>query len=78
MRSKALNKIIHIATQEGAATEAYFCRAMAENIMRIKTHQVRVGHRVDRHAGNHPYSQPKPHIGFNDVGIGSGKDNARR
>ncbi len=34
--------------------------------------------RIHRHAGDYPYPQPQANIGFDDVGIGGGKNNARR
>jgi hypothetical protein len=77
MRRKALNEIIHIAAQEGAAAETNFGCAMAENIMCIKTTKSGSDTGSTAMLAMTP-PQPQPDIGFNHVSIGCGKDNPRR
>ncbi|MNI69623.1 hypothetical protein D3C73_1253840 [compost metagenome] len=50
---------------------------MAKDIMRINPYQIRIGNRIDRHAGNHAHAQSESHIGFNNIRVGRGKDNTR-
>ena len=78
MRRKTLNKIIHIAAKEGAAAETYLRGAVAENTVSIKLHQVGIGDRIHRHAGNHPDAKAKTDVGFDNVSIGGGEDDTRR
>lgn len=50
---------------------------MAEDIMGINAHQVRVGDRINRHTGNYPHAEAQAYIGLNDIGIGRGKNYTR-